>query len=372
MFWREKIKNLFINLAEYACIMSFCLYQNHATVQSKENAMEKYRIPVVTRNIAVVGFEGSEILDIVGPLEVFAMADFLLKTQDASYEPAYQSYILARKKGVFSTFSGVKLTADCAWKDFSKPIDTLFVAGGPDVSPLADDREFLNWLCGMEKQVRRFCSVCTGSLVLARAGLLDGKRATTHWVALQGMKADYPEIVVDCDALFIRDGHIATSAGITSGMDLALALVEEDYGKKLSLDVARMLVLYLKRPGGQSQFSVQLRQQIAQDSPMACILKWIAENYRGSVTIEKLAGQAAMSPRNFARVFVRETGVTPARYVEQCRLEHAIRLLEDKEDPVETLARESGFNSAEHLRRACMRYLGITPQAYRDRFQSTC
>jgi len=332
---------------------------------------EKDRMPLVTRNIAVVGFEGSEILDIVGPLEVFAMADFLLKNQ-ASCEPAYQSYILARRKGVFTTFSGVKLTADYAWKDFSKPIDTLFVTGGPDVSPLADDGEFLNWLCGMEKKVRRFCSVCTGSLVLARAGLLDGKRATTHWVALQEMKTDYPEIVVDCDALFIRDGHIATSAGITSGMDLALALVEEDYGKKLSLDVARMLVLYLKRPGGQSQFSVQLRQQIAQDSPMAHILKWIADNYQGSITIEKLAGQAAMSPRNFARVFVRETGVTPARYVEQCRLEHAIRLLEDKEDPVETLARESGFNSAEHLRRACMRYLGITPQAYRDRFQSSC
>jgi transcriptional regulator GlxA family with amidase domain len=155
-------------------------------------------------------------------------------------------------------------------------------------------------------------------------------------------------------------------------MDLALALVEEDYGKKLSLDVARMLVLYLKRPGGQSQFSVQLRQQIAEDRPMARILKWLVENYQKSITIEQLADMAAMSPRNFARVFVRETGVTPARYIEQCRLEQAIRMLEDTEDPMETLARESGFHSAEHLRRASMRNLGITPQAYRERFQSTC
>ena len=211
---------------------------------------ERDRLPIVTRNIAIVGFEGAEILDIVGPLEVFAMADFLLQGMNGTNKPAYSSCILAQKKGIFSTFSGVKLVADYSWKDYSVPIDTLFVAGGPDVSPLAADGDFLNWLCGMEKQVRRFCSVCTGSLVLAKAGLLDGRRATTHWIALPEMKANYPEVVVDCDALFIRDDHIATSAGITSGMDLALALVEEDYGKKLSLDVARMLVLYLKRPGG--------------------------------------------------------------------------------------------------------------------------
>jgi len=332
---------------------------------------KKDKTPIITRNIAVVGFEGSEILDIVGPLEVFAMANFLLKERNGTNEPAYNSCILARKEGIFSTFSGVKLVADYSWKDFSEPVDTLLVAGGADVSPLADDRDFLKWLCGIEKKVRRFCSVCTGSLVLAKAGLLNGKRATTHWIALQEMKTSYPEVIVDCDALFIRDGHITTSAGITSGMDLALALVEEDYGKKLSLDVARMLVLYLKRPGGQSQFSVQLRQQIAEDRPLAVILKWIGENYRKTITIDRLAEQAVMSPRNFARVFLRETGVTPARYVEQCRLEHAIRLLEDTEALVETIARESGFNSAEHLRRSCMRYLGITPQAYRDRFQSS-
>jgi transcriptional regulator GlxA family with amidase domain len=202
--------------------------------------------------------------------------------------------------------------------------------------------------------------------------LLDGKKATTHWIALKEMRSHYPEITVDCDALYIRDGHIATSAGITSGMDLALALVEEDYGRKLSLEVARMIVLYLKRPGGQSQFSVHLRQQIAEDSPLAHILKWIVENYRKPITVDQLAGLAAMSPRNFARVFVRETSVTPARYIEQCRLEQAIRMLEDTKDPMETLARESGFHSAEHLRRASMRNLGITPQAYRERFQSTC
>lgn len=328
----------------------------------------KERLEIKTRNIAVVGFEGAEVLDIVGPLEVFAMAGMLLKERVVDMTPAYQISILAKHKGIFSTFSGVKLVADCSWREFSEPLDTLFIAGGPDVSPLTDDRHFLEWIREREKHVRRLCSICTGSFVLARAGLLDGKRATTHWIAIKEMQSCFPEITVDCDALYIRDGHIATSAGITSGMDLALALVEEDYGKHLSLEVARMLVMYLKRPGGQSQFSVQLRQQIAEDRPLAGIVRWIAENYRKSITIEQLADMAAMSPRNFARVFVRETGVTPARYIEQCRLEQAIRMLEDTEDPMETLARESGFHSAEHLRRASMRNLGITPQAYRERF----
>jgi transcriptional regulator GlxA family with amidase domain len=332
----------------------------------------KEKLPIKTRNIAVVGFEGAEVLDIVGPLEVFAIAGMLLQGQNNDMQPAYHLSVLARKKGIFGTFSGVKLVADCAWKNFTEPLDTLLIAGGPNVSPLTDDRQFIDWIRAMDKKVRRLCSICTGSFVLAQAGLLDGKRATTHWIALKDMQSGFPEITVDGDALYIRDGHIATSAGITSGMDLALALVEEDYGRKLSLEVARMLVLYLKRPGGQSQFSVQLRQQIAEDRPLAHILKWIVENYQKSITVEDLADMAAMSPRNFARVFVRETGVTPARYIEQCRLEQAIRMLEDTEDPMETLARESGFHSAEHLRRASMRNLGITPQAYRERFQSTC
>ncbi len=336
-----------------------------------ENGEKKQ--PIKTRNIAVVGFEGAEVLDIVGPMEVFGMAGTLLKEKSDDMSPAYHLSILAPKKGIFHTFSsGVKLDADHAWKEFDGPLDTLFIAGGPDVSALANDRDFLDWIRKMEKKVRRLCSICTGALVMAEAGLLDGKRATTHWIALKEMQSHYPEITVDCDALYIRDGHIATSAGITSGMDLALALVEEDYGRKLSLEVARMLVLYLKRPGGQSQFSVHLRQQIAEDSPLANILKWIVENYRKTITVEKLADLATMSPRNFARVFVRETGVTPARYIEQCRLEQAIRMLEDTNDPMETLARESGFHSAEHLRRATMRSLGITPQTYRERFHSTC
>lgn len=330
------------------------------------------KIPIKTKHIAVVGFEGAEVLDIVGPLEVFAMAGMLLKDRSDDMTPAYKLSVLARGKGIFRTFSGVKLVADCAWENFTKPLDTLLIAGGPDVTPLTKDKQFIDWIREMDEKVRRLCSICTGSFVLAQAGLLDGKRATTHWIALKEMQSGFPKIKVDCDALYIRDGHIATSAGITSGMDLALALVEEDYGKKLSLDVARMLVLYLKRPGGQSQFSVQLRQQIAEDRPLAGILKWIMENYRKSISVEQLADLAAMSPRNFTRVFVRETGVTPARYIEQCRLEQAIRMLEDTENPMETLARESGFHSAEHLRRASMRNLGITPQAYRERFQSTC
>lgn len=332
----------------------------------------KEKPPIQTRNIAVVGFDGAEVLDIVGPLEVFAMADMLLKNQSDGVSPVYKLSVLARQEGIFTTFSGIKLVADASWRHFTDIPDTLFIAGGPDMTPLTEDRDFIDWVRVMEKKVRRLCSICTGSFVLAQAGLLNGKRATTHWIAAREMQTTFPEITVDCDALYIREGHLATSAGITSGIDLALALVEEDYGKQLSLEVARMLVMYLKRPGGQSQFSVHLRQQIAEEHPLAAILKWIVENYRQSITIEQLADRAAMSPRNFARVFVRETGVTPARYVEQCRLERAIRMIEDTSEPMETLARESGFHSAEHLRRASMRNLGITPQAYRERFQSAC
>lgn len=334
-----------------------------------KNLQEK--LPIQTRNIAVVGFEGAEVLDIVGPLEVFAMADMLLNNQCKGPSTAYKLSVLARQRGIFATFSGIKLVADASWLHYNEPLDTLFIAGGPDVRVLAEDQAFLDWIRVMEKKVRRLCSICTGSFVLAQAGLLNGKRATTHWIAARDMQNAFPEITVDGDALYIREGHLATSAGITSGMDLALALVAEDYGKRLSLEVARMLVMYLKRPGGQSQFSVHLRQQIADEHPLAAVLNWIVENYRKPITIEYLADLAAMSPRNFARVFVRETGVTPARYVEQCRLEQAIRMLEDTEDPVETLARECGFHSAEHLRRAALRNLGVTPQAYRERFQAT-
>lgn len=325
-----------------------------------------------TKKVAVVGFQGAEILDIVGPIEVFAMADTLLRNQNKNLPSAYHTCILSPEKGVFNTFTaGVKLVADCAWWEFKEPLDTLFIAGGPDVSTLSNDDKFLDWIRNMEKKVRRLCSICTGSFVLAKAGLLNGKRATTHWVAIKEMQASYPEITVDCNALYVRDGHIATSAGITSGMDLALALVEEDYGRNLSLEVARMLVLYLKRSGGQSQFSVHLRQQIAEKSPLSTTLKWITQHYREPITVEKLSNLAAMSPRNFARVFVRETGVTPGRYIEQFRLEKAFRLLEDTTDLIETIARKSGFNNAEHLRRATIRNLGITPRAYRERFQST-
>jgi len=175
----------------------------------------KEDLEIQTRNITVVGFEGVEILDIVGPLEVFAMAGFLLNNQYPDRLPAYHLSVLAKRKGVFRAYSGINLFADASWRRFTGPVDTLFIAGGPDMTPLTGNPDFIDWVLKMEKKVRRLCSICTGSFVLAQAGLLNGKRATTHWITARELQNTYPQITVDCDALYIRDGHLATSAGIT-------------------------------------------------------------------------------------------------------------------------------------------------------------
>ena len=191
---------------------------------------------------------------------------------------------------------------------------------------------------------------------------------TTHWVDLDRLQREYPRVAVESDAIYVRDGFVATSAGVTACMDLALSLVEEDFGRKMALTVARRLVMYLKRPGGQAQFSTHLRAQMIEDGPLAPLLSWLHDNITLRMTVEELADRAAMSPRNFARVFMREAGMTPAKYIDQLRLERAMRLLEDTGKLLETVARESGFTGAEQMRRAFLRHVRITPIAYRQRF----
>lgn len=233
------------------------------------------------------------------------------------------------------------------------------------------NRKLLAWLRAMSVRCRRIGSICTGAFALAEAGLLENRRATTHWMDVERLAQKYPTIRVEPDAIYVRDRNIFTSAGITAGMDLALALVEEDLGQKAALAVARMLVLYLKRPGGQSQFSTRLQAQATEGRRLASLLAWLAEHYQESITVETMASRAAMSERTFARVFVLETGDTPAYYLEKLRLEHAARLLETSGTSLDVAARNCGFTGREQLRRAFQRHRGITPQEYHKRFRTT-
>jgi transcriptional regulator GlxA family with amidase domain len=218
--------------------------------------------------------------------------------------------------------------------------------------------------------VRRLAAVCTGTFLLAEAGLLDGRRATTHWRACEQLARRYPTITVERDPIFVRDGNVHTSAGVTAGMDLALALVEADHGRALALRVARELVMFLQRPGGQSQFSTQLAVQTADREPLRELQARIADHLADDLSVPALAAQVAMSERNFARMFTREVGLTPARFVERARVEGARRRLEESADSTDMVAAQSGFASAEVMRRSFVRLLGVPPSAYRGRFRS--
>lgn len=321
-----------------------------------------------TRTIALLGFEGCAALDLTGPHEVFALSSYLAPSGSP---PPYRLVLLAERAGPFRAALGFGLIADASWRDFRETADTLIVAGGPDMTPVTGNRKLLAWLRTMSRRTRRIGSICTGAFGLAEAGLLNDCRATTHWMAAEQLAKVYPSVRVDPDAIYVRDGKIFTSAGITAGMDLALALVEEDLGRDTALTVARMLVMYLKRPGGQSQFSMSLQAQAVEGRRLASLLLWLAKHYREPITVETMAEQAAMSTRTFARVFVAETGDTPAYYLEKLRLEHAVRLLETTTTSLDVAARDCGFTSREQLRRAFQRHRGVTPQDYQQRFRTT-
>lgn len=321
------------------------------------------------RRIAVAAYEGAELLEVTGPIEVFNMLNRCLGEESAP-KRGYAVTLLAEAPGPFATSPGTRLVADDGWTGCTGALDTLIVPGSPD-GPLERalvNVEFVEWLRQAQRRSRRLVSFCTGAFLLAEAGLLNGKRATTHWMDLERLQREYPEVAVEKDAIYTRDGAVFTSAGVTAGMDLALALVEEDFGRKTALEVARRLVMFLKRPGGQAQFSTQLRAQMVEGGQLAPLLSWLKDAPCTKVTVEELAERAAMSPRNFARVFLRETGKTPAKYLDQLRLERSIALLEDTAIPLERVALQSGFTCAEKMRRAFVREVGVTPLAYRMRF----
>jgi transcriptional regulator GlxA family with amidase domain len=322
------------------------------------------------RHVALVAFPDVQTLDVVGPLEVFASAARWLTACGRRRDDAYTVEILARAPGAVVTSSGVRLGVDRSLARARRGIDTLLVAGGVGVAAALRDRALLAWLKTSAPRVRRLGAVCSGTFLLAEAGLLDGRRATTHWRACDELARRYPRVTVEPDPIFVRDGRIYTSAGVTAGMDLALALVEEDHGRTVALHVARELVLFLRRPGGQSQFSAQLAAQAAEREPLKELQAWIAEHPGADLAVAALAGRVAMSPRNFARVFAHEVGLTPARYVEQVRVEAARRRLEESGAGVDAVAADCGFGSAESMRRAFLRTVRVTPSAYRSRFRT--
>jgi transcriptional regulator GlxA family with amidase domain len=321
-----------------------------------------------SRRIVMLAFPDAQIIDVTGPLEVFGRAARLLTEERGWRTPAYTVAIAAAKAGPLTTSSGIRLIADCAIADVRGPIDTLMVAGGIGTGAALRDRALIEWLRNSIRRTRRLCSVCTGAFLLAQAGLLDGLSATTHWRQCERLAADYPAVSVETDPIFVRAGKIFTSAGVTAGIDLALALLEEDHGRDVALAVARELVMFLRRPGGQSQFSVQLSTQQADREPIRELQRWVADHLAADLSVEALARRAAMSPRNFARVFTREVGVTPGQFVENSRVEAARRRLEESSDGVDSIASACGFGTRESMRRAFIRTLHVPPSAYRGRF----
>jgi transcriptional regulator GlxA family with amidase domain len=315
----------------------------------------------VPRRIVILAFPNVQPLDVAGPAEVFATA--------AQYRPgAYEVTVVARDAAPLPTASGYAILPGGDLASAAGRIDTLVVAGGPGTRTAAVDDHLIDWVADAAARSRRVTSVCTGAFLLARADLLDGRRATTHWEWCAELGRRYPAITVEADPIFIADGHIRTSAGVTAGMDLALALVEEDHGHTLALEVARQLVLFMKRPGGQSQFSAQLALQAPERKPLREVQAWALDHLDADLSVAALAGRAYMSPRHFARAFRAETGMTPAVWVEAVRIERARVTLESTVAPVESVARACGFGTPETMRRAFARRVGVSPSAYRTRF----
>jgi transcriptional regulator GlxA family with amidase domain len=321
-----------------------------------------------SRYILILAFDGVQSLDLTGPLEVFTGANAYLAGHGSG--PAYRIAVATLGAAPVRTSSGLTIVPDTDLRD-APDAHTLVVPGGEGTrssGPAVD--ELVEWLRRHAPRARRITSVCTGAFLLARAGLLASRRVTTHWAYADALARDFPEAIVDPEPIYVRDGAIVTSAGVSAGIDLALALVEDDVGREAALSVARHLVVFLRRPGSQAQFSAQLRAQLARREPLRELQQWISERPAADLSVDSLAARAGLSPRHFARSFAAETGMTPGRYVDRVRLEAARRGLEDTGDGIEQVARYCGYGTPEAMRRAFVRVLGVSPAGYRQRFQS--
>ena len=321
------------------------------------------------RRVVVIAMPCTEVVDVAGILDIFYAVNERTDRAGAS-DGGYVVEVVSPVETVCA-WPGLRLVADRSYRAVRGSIDTLIVTGIDEPDDAKRDPELVRWLARMAPRTRRVAGLCTGSFVLAEAGLLDGRRATTHWAFCDELARRFPGVEVQPDPIFVRDGGFYTSAGATAGLDLVLALVEEDLGRRVALTVAQWMVVFLKRPGGQAQFSVQLSTQMADRQPLRDLQAWVLDHPGVDLSVEALARRVNMSPRNFFRVFVREVGMTPGRFVERVRVEAARRLLEETARGVPDVATASGFGSQEAMRVAFRRALGVSPKGYRSRFCTT-
>jgi transcriptional regulator GlxA family with amidase domain len=310
------------------------------------------------RVVVIVAFPGMLGLDVVGPLEVFALANRF------GAGPPYATSIVSMTGGLITASSGLAVQTEPAGT-VAGPVDTVMVAGGYSTSQVANDGDLLRWLTTTAAAARRVTSVCSGALLLARAGLLDGRKATTHWSVCDTLATRFPSVEVETDRVYVRDGNVWTSAGVTAGMDLALALVEHDHGPELAMEAAREMVVFVQRPSGFPQISAQLAVRRPLHEPLRDVLALVAEHPDADLSVPALARRCAMSVRTFSRVFHRETGTTPAAFVQGSRVQMARRLIETSDATFEDIARSCGFGTVETMYRTFQRALGATPGRFR-------
>ncbi|TNE56690.1 MAG: GlxA family transcriptional regulator [Alphaproteobacteria bacterium] len=315
-----------------------------------------------------MGYNGAQVLDITGPMELLSAANV---APPKLGKPRYEVSLLARKAGLIETSGAIRLHADASFVDYDAPIDMLMVSGGEGTLQALEDTKLIDFIARATEKAARVVSICSGAFLLAEAGLLDGRRATTHWNAAKYFRRLYPQVMLEPDALYVRDGDVWTSAGVTAGMDLTLALISEDFGREVALEIARKNVMFAMRTGGQSQFSAHLVATTAPEGPVGKVMNHIVSNPAHSLTLPELADMAHMSERTFLRHFQKITGDTPAKFVEVARIDAARRKLEQLDLPLTIIAFECGFGSAERMRRSFQRHLGVTPQDYRSRFAPT-
>lgn len=322
-----------------------------------------------TRSVVVIAMPNAMALDIICPSDVFHNANRVVENERGGGNKAYEVTIVSATRELnIRTSSGLVISCEKSIYDIDYRIDTLLIGGFSMDYDWSSQPELVAWLKTNYSDIRRICAVCIGAFLLAEAGLLQNKKATTHWLNCHELEHSYEGILVNPDPIFIKDQNIYTSGGATAGIDMALSLVEEDNGRDLALKIAKILILYLKRPGNQSQFSGILLHQESAKKPIFELQQWIKSNLREDITVQTLSEKVFMSPRNFSRVFMAEIGLTPAKYVEKLRIEYAKRLLEDSSESLSKISLQSGFKTADNMRKIFLRNFKITPFDYRNLF----
>lgn len=321
------------------------------------------------RRVVLVTVPNGDPFDLIGPLTVLRDANWQLESSGRP-DLGYDVEIVTNQPGTIFHTNGLRMTVDQACYDVKGDVDTIVFQAVDYEEESLDDDKFIAWVREVEPRARRMVSACIGTYVLAQAGLLEGRRATTHWASCKDFRQRYADIDLDPEPIFIKDGKYYSSAGVTAILDLMLALVEEDFGAEVALRTAQSMVLFLRRPANQSQFSVQMNSKLTQNENILAATTYISQYPDRDLSVSTLAGIASMSPRNFARVFTKETGMTPGKYVEQSRLENARYYLEQSKTAVKKIAKRCGYSNIDSMRSSFDRNLGVGPAEYRRRFSA--